>query len=117
MNTELLIAVAVAIVGLMVVKRLVIGGKVAANVVVEMIRAGAQVVDVRSPEEFRDGFFPGAINIPVNELGQRAGELKKDKGVVLYCASGARSGMGARILKQAGFTQVVNAGGLSDMPR
>jgi phage shock protein E len=37
--------------------------------------------------------------------------------VVLYCASGARSGVAARILKQAGYAEVVNAGGLGDMPR
>ena len=40
----------------------------------------------------------------------------KDKPIVLYCASGARSGQGARLLKQAGFTDVINAGGLDDMP-
>ena len=37
--------------------------------------------------------------------------------MVLYCASGARSGMAARVLKQAGYADVVNAGGLGDMPR
>jgi phage shock protein E len=36
---------------------------------------------------------------------------------VLYCASGARSGRAVQLLKQAGFTDVVNAGGLADMPR
>jgi phage shock protein E len=36
---------------------------------------------------------------------------------VLYCASGARSAQAARLLKQAGFTNAVNAGGLDDMPR
>jgi len=35
---------------------------------------------------------------------------------VLYCASGARSAMGARILKSLGYADVTNAGGLSDMP-
>jgi phage shock protein E len=36
---------------------------------------------------------------------------------VLFCASGARSGQGMRLLKQAGFADVINAGGLDDMPR
>jgi len=36
---------------------------------------------------------------------------------VLYCASGGRSSMAARLLKQAGYAEVVNAGGLGDMPR
>ncbi len=47
----------------------------------------------------------------MNELGP------KDKPIVLYCASGARSGQAMRFLKQNGFADVVNAGGLDDMPR
>ena len=117
MNVDPVTAAVVAVAGWLVLRRFLKGGKVSQNVVVEMIKGGAQIVDVRSAEEFRDGFFPGARNIPVGELGRRLGELKKDQAVVLYCASGARSGMAARMLKQAGFTQVVNAGGLGDMPR
>ena len=117
MNIDPVTAAVVAVVGYLVVRRFLKGGKVAQNVVVELIKAGAQVVDVRSPEEFRDGSYQGAANIPVNDLPRRMGELKKDKAVVLYCASGARSGMAARMLKQAGYAPVVNAGGLGDMPR
>jgi len=115
-NIDPVVAALVAVAVWLVVRRFLNGGKVAQNVVVEMIKSGGQVVDVRSAEEYRDGFYPGAVNIPVNELGRRHAELQKDKAVVLYCASGARSGMAARMLKQAGFTQVVNAGGLYDMP-
>ena len=110
-------AAVVAVAGWLILRRFLKGGKVSQNVVVEMIKAGAQIVDVRSPDEFRDGFFPGAMNIPVGDLARRMGEVKKNKGVVLFCASGARSSMAARMLKQAGFAEVVNAGGLSDMPR
>ncbi len=117
MNFDPVTAAVVAIAGWLIVRRFLKGGKVAQNVVVELIKSGAQVVDVRTPEEFRDGAFPGAVNVPVNDLPRRMGELKKDKAVVLYCASGARSGMAARMLKQAGYAQVVNAGGLGDMPR
>ena len=45
------------------------------------------------------------------------GEISKDKPVVVYCASGGRSATAARMLLQAGYTDVVNAGGLGDMPR
>jgi len=84
----------------------------------EKITAGARIIDVRSPGEFRDGAYPGAVNIPLATLPARLMELEpKDKPIVLYCASGARSGQAARILKQAGFSDVVNAGGLGDMPR
>jgi phage shock protein E len=112
------VLIVLAVIALFVIKRVVLGGgKVASNTVREKIQAGAKIVDVRSPEEFRDGAYPGAVNIPLPELGRRLGELPKDKPVVLYCASGARSASAARAMKQAGFADVVNAGGLSDMPR
>jgi phage shock protein E len=83
----------------------------------EMIASGARIIDVRSPAEFKDGAYKGAINLPLATLPARLFELEpKDTPVVLYCASGARSGQAARIMKQAGFTNVVNAGGLDDMP-
>jgi len=90
----------------------------AGNTVKDKIAAGARVVDVRTPAEFKDGSYPGAINIPISVLPVRMNELEpKDKPIVLFCASGARSGQGARLLKQAGFTDVINAGGLDDMPQ
>lgn len=88
------------------------------NSISEKIKAGARVVDVRTPDEFADGAYPGAVNIPLAALLARLPELEpKDRPVVLYCASGARSAQAARLLKQAGFVDVVNAGGLDDMPR
>lgn len=90
----------------------------AGNIIREKIAAGARVVDVRSPAEFSDGAYPGAINIPLPLLPARMRELEpKTAPIVLYCASGARSGQGMRILKQAGFNDVINAGGLDDMPQ
>ncbi len=89
----------------------------ASNSVKEKIAAGARIVDVRTPGEFEDGAYPGAVNIPLSVLQVRMNELEpKDKPIVLYCESGARSGQAARLLKQAGFIDVINAGGLSDMP-
>lgn len=87
------------------------------NSVEQKIKAGAVVVDVRTVDEYEDEHFPKALNIPVNELQARAGEIGAvDKPVVLYCASGARSAMGSRILKSLGYKDVTNAGGLNDMP-
>ncbi len=87
------------------------------NVVEEKIKAGALVVDVRTEDEFMDGAYPKAINIPVGELQFRMNELEpKTRSLVLYCASGSRSALGAKILKASGWTDVVNAGGLDDMP-
>jgi phage shock protein E len=90
----------------------------AGSTVKDRIAAGARVIDVRSLAEFADGAYPGAVNIPLAALPARMHELEpKDKPLVLYCASGARSGQGMRFLKQNGFTDVINAGGLDDMPR
>lgn len=89
----------------------------AGNIVKEKIKAGALVVDVRTEEEFMDEAFPGAINIPVGALQSRIKELEpKDRPIILYCASGARSALAVRVLKSMGWTDVVNAGGLQDMP-
>ncbi len=89
----------------------------AGNIVKEKIKAGALVVDVRTSEEFEDEAYPGAVNIPVGALPSRMKELEpKTRSIVLYCASGARSAMAAQMLKASGWTDIVNAGGLSDMP-
>jgi phage shock protein E len=116
-NIDPVTAAVVAVVGWLVVRKFLKGGTVSKDVVMEKIKAGAQVVDVRTPEEFRGGAYPGAVNIPVQELARRLGEVKKDRAVVVYCASGGRSGVAAQLLKREGYADVVNAGGLGDMPR
>lgn len=87
------------------------------NPILTKIQAGAAIIDVRSPDEFADGAYPGAKNIPVNVLPHRLADVgAKDKPVVVYCASGGRSAVAQQILKASGFTDVTNAGGLGDMP-
>jgi len=82
------------------------------------IDAGARVIDVRTSGEYRGGGYPGAINIPLDELPKRIDRLRPlDKPIVVYCASGARSAQAAGLLKKAGFTDVINGGGLGSMPR
>lgn len=76
----------------------------------------AVIVDVRTPEEFSQGAYPNAINIPLDRIPQQADELKKmQKPIVAYCRSGNRSGMAVSMLKQAGITAVYNGGGLQDL--
>jgi len=88
-----------------------------ADSVLDLIKKGAKIVDVRTEDEFMDGAYPGAVNIPVGALQSRMGEIgSPDKPVVVYCASGARSALAAKVLKASGFKEVVNAGGLDDMP-
>jgi rhodanese-related sulfurtransferase len=71
---------------------------------------GAIFVDVRTPGEFAAGNRPGSVNIPLDEIAKQAVKLDKTKPVILSCASGARSGAAATILKGLGFRQVTNAG-------
>lgn len=83
----------------------------------EKIKSGALIVDVRSPEEFEEEHYPNALNIPVEETQRRMNEYgDKTKPIIVYCASGARSAYAARFLKANGYTDVINAGGLYDMP-
>ncbi len=76
----------------------------------ELRQNGAVFVDVRSQAEFASGNALGSINIPLNELPSRLAELPKDRDVVVFCASGSRSGMAKMMLKTKGFQKVHNAG-------
>ena len=75
------------------------------------------VVDVRTPEEFEDGGFPDAVNIPLDELMERLDELGGNtaREIVVYCASGARSAYAQRMLTQVGYSKVKNGGGIAAM--
>lgn len=76
----------------------------------KLIESGAIVVDVRSSEEFKQGSRPGSLNIPLNDINARLHELDRNKTIILCCASGSRSGFALAILKQNGFSNVINAG-------
>jgi len=76
------------------------------------------IVDVRTSQEFSGGAFPGAINIPLDDLQIRINELGgKSREITLYCASGARSAYGQRVLQQLGYTNTKNGGGIMQMMR
>lgn len=89
-------------------------GKVAPDKARALVADGAKLVDVRSPAEFSAGHVDGAINVPVQELAKRAGELgDKAKPIVVYCASGMRSASAVKILARAGFAQVHDLGAMA----
>ncbi|WP_320120913.1 FAD-dependent oxidoreductase [uncultured Sphaerochaeta sp.] len=77
---------------------------------------GPIILDVRTPMEFEMGAYPGAINVGLDSLQEWAEGIEdKDREIIIYCASGARSSYGMRILNQMGFTNVENGGGLHNM--
>lgn len=69
----------------------------------KILEDGGALIDVRTPQEFAAGALPGAQNIPLNGIRGVLESLPKDQPVLLYCRSGARSGMAQRLLVQEGF--------------
>ncbi|MDY7104855.1 MAG: rhodanese-like domain-containing protein [Actinomycetota bacterium] len=79
-----------------------------------LVASGAQLVDVREPDEVADGMLAGAVNIPLGELPLSIGRLDRTRTVALVCRSGNRSATAAQMLVEAGFRDVVNLeGGMS----
>ncbi len=70
------------------------------------------ILDVRTPEEFKEGHLEGAVLIPVSELEGRLSELPADKPIIVYCKSGRRSSNAANILVKNGFSEVYDMGGI-----
>ena len=76
--------------------------------------SGAMLLDVRTPEEYRSGHIPGSKNIPLQTIDRVASVAEnKDTALYVYCQSGARSRQAAGALKQMGYTNVNNIGGIA----
>lgn len=75
---------------------------------------GAVLLDVRTPQEYRQGHIPGSVNVPLQQLSQVSETIPgKDTPVFVYCYSGARSRQAVEYLRQAGYTRAENIGGIS----
>ncbi len=76
----------------------------------ELKSNGALIVDVRSPGEFKQGHYSGSVNVPLDRINQKIGNIKKKKKpVIAVCQSGMRSGRAVAIMKQNGI-EAYNAG-------
>ncbi len=73
--------------------------------------AGAVLVDVREPDEWRAGRAAGARHVPLGQLPNRLAEIPRDRSVLLICRSGNRSGAAQRQLLAQGYTSVANVSG------
>lgn len=88
------------------------------NKALEMSKAGAVLIDVRTPAEVAEGMAPGAINIPLQEIEQRLSEFPKDKDLLIYCRSGKRSMAASNFLIENGYDKVFNVvGGFLAFPK
>lgn len=74
-------------------------------------------VDVRTPEEFASGSVSGAVNIPLDEVSSRIGELKNKEKIIVFCRSGNRAGQAKSILDKAGIQNVVNGGSWQEVAK
>ncbi len=104
MNDNLVTAIGLAVVTFFLLRMILAWrGRVSGTDAKAKVEAGALLLDVRSPSEFRSGGLPGAKNVPVQSLAGRLGELDKSRPIVVYCASGMRSSRAASLLRGKGF--------------
>jgi len=77
--------------------------------------SGAILLDVRTPQEYAEGHIPESRNIPLQNI-DKAEEIvdNKDTPLFVHCLSGGRSRQAASVLKQMGYTNVTNIGGIAD---
>lgn len=79
---------------------------------------GAVLLDVRTPDEYRQGHIPGSKNVPLQSISKVAGMIDNNSTpIFVHCLSGARSRQAAAILKQMGYINVKNIGGISAYAR
>jgi rhodanese-related sulfurtransferase len=80
----------------------------------QFISSGADhmLIDVRTTQEYAGGHIAGSVNIALDTIASRLNDIPRDQPVVLYCRSGNRSAQAARILAEAGYTNVRDLGGI-----
>ncbi|MBL4575257.1 MAG: rhodanese-like domain-containing protein [Opitutaceae bacterium] len=80
-----------------------------------LLRQGAVLLDVRGKNEFTEGHLPDAVNLPLNQLSEKAGEIipNRETAVLCYCLSGTRSGIAVGQLRRMGYANAFNLGSYS----
>ena len=85
------------------------------NEIKEFVANGAIILDVRTPEEFKEGHIKGSKNIALHSLNAKIAEIKKwNKPVIACCRSGMRSAQATSILNQNGI-ECINGGGWTSL--
>ncbi len=82
-----------------------------------LLQDGATLIDVRSPQEYRLGHHPKAINLPLPEIDQNVEKINQlQQPILVVCRSGARSGMAQKKLNRQGI-ESINAGNWKNVPK
>ena len=68
------------------------------------VESGAMIIDVRSIKEYNKGHIEGSVNIPIAYVDKMYNSLPRDKELVVYCRTGSRSAIAARLLREQGWT-------------
>ena len=84
---------------------------------VEMVRAGAALIDVRLEDEHQRGAIKGSVNMPLYLLRLKVASLDPKRKYIVYCQTGSRSTAAAFLLSQRGFDVYVLRGGLNALAR
>jgi rhodanese-related sulfurtransferase len=74
-------------------------------------KKGLMVLDVRTDREYEEGHIPGAVHVPLSDIGDKIKKLKKDKEIVVYCQSGNRSIWAIKRLMGMGYKNLYNLKG------
>ena len=79
---------------------------------------GYIILDVRTQEEYAQGYIPGAVLFPLDDIEGKAHVVLPDKDqlILIYCRSGNRSKKAAQILVELGYTNIKEFGGIIDWP-
>ena len=82
----------------------------------ELVKKGATLVDVRSPQEFYSGHLDGALNLPMDRFAHHAPEEfpSPDATIIVYCRSGMRSLKAKMLLEELGYRDVHDLGAISN---
>ena len=77
------------------------------------------IIDVRTQEEWDNGYIEDAIHIPLSIISEDIDKFVKsyDEEILLYCRSGNRSGKAKEILEKLGYSNAINIGGISDIKK
>lgn len=74
-------------------------------------KKGMVLLDVRSNKEYEQGHIPGAVHVPLSDIGNKVKKLKKDKELVVYCRNGSQSIWAIKRLMGMGYKNLYNLRG------